>query len=138
MENSIRLSATASYDADDYWEDSLVLGGMTLLNAFLPMVVWAWKLAPAYANMKSNKVFVYAWYGMQAGHVAAYAITGISWPFIYLKNATFVRALFAYTWTYLGQIIGLSVTAYSVITFLAASYLYTKIGDRDDNGEELL
>ena len=37
----IRLGASAVYIANDYWEDSLVLGLVNVLNAFIPLVLWS-------------------------------------------------------------------------------------------------
>ena len=134
----IKVGATALYDASDYWGDSIILGVVGLLNAFLPLVIWTTIIGPAYEKMNSNKVFLYAWYGMQASHLMAYSIPALLWPFIYIKSMSFARALFAYTWTYLGQGLGLCAASYTTITLLAASYLYTKFGERDDEGEPLL
>ena len=132
------MGASASYIANDYWEDSLVLGLVNVLNAFLPLVLWSQIISPTYEKMNSNKVFLYSWYGMQGGHILAYGIPALVWPFIYSKNASFIRALFAYTWTYGSQILGPVACAYTISSLMLASYDYNKIGDRDEQGNILL
>ena len=128
----ISVGTGATYVADDYWGDSLVLGLLNVINAFLPLVIWSFIIAPTYEKMNTNKTFLYAWYGLQGGHLVAYGIPGLIWPFIYLKSSSFIRRLFAYTWTYGGQILGPAVSAYTVIALNITSYKYNKLGDRDD------
>ena len=101
----------------------------------MPLIVYAWLISPYYGSITKNQIYLYAWYGMQAGHLIAYSIPAIIWPFIYVRDYTFIRAFWAYTWTYFTQILGLVTFAYTVVAFLASSYKYNKISDRDDNGE---
>ena len=48
MAQDIRVQTSALYDREAYFEDSLILGGVSLFNAFMPMVVYAWLIAPYY------------------------------------------------------------------------------------------
>ena len=114
------------------------MGSLNVVNAFLPLIIWNWIVAPTYENMNTNKIYLYAWYGMQGGHLLAYSLQSLLWPFIYLDKMWFIRALFAYAWTYLGQGLGIAVAAGTTITLLASSYAYNKYGDRDDLGDDLL
>ena len=58
------MGTGATYVADDYWGDSLVLGLLNVINAFLPLVIWSFIIAPTYEKMNTNKTFLYAWYGL--------------------------------------------------------------------------
>ena len=88
--------------------------------------------------MNTNKTFLYAWYGMQGAHLVAYGIPGLVWPFIYLRRSSFIRRLFAYTWTYGTQILGPVAFAYTVVSLNITSYLYNKQGERDAHGNDLI
>ena len=82
----IKVGAAVTYNADDYWEDSMVLGLINVINGFLPLAVWTFIIAPTFEKMNSNKIFLYAWYGMQGSHILAYGIPALVWPFIYAKR----------------------------------------------------
>ena len=136
----IRVGATATYDADAYLGDSVALGALSVVNACMPLIAWAWIVAPLYGEMTTNSVFLYAWQGMQWGHLGAYALPALAWPFIYIKGsgASWIRALFAYSWTYWGQGAGIAAAAFTVVALMASSYEYQRVGDRDEHGELLL
>ena len=140
MDIDIKVGATATYNADDYWGDSVILGALSLVNACMPLVAWAWIMAPLYGKMTTNPVFLYAWTGMQAGHLLAYAVSALAWPFIYIggSSVSFIRALFAYSWTYWGQGAGIAAAGFTIATLMASSYEYQRVGDRDAHGELLL
>ena len=135
MAQDIRVTTSASYDHEPYLEDSIIIGGINVLNAFMPLVVYAWLIQPYYGSITKNKIYLYAWYGLQAGHMLAYSIPALIWPFIYVKSNTFMRALFSFTWYYFSQTVGIVTFSYTLAALLAASYSYNKISDRDDYGE---
>ena len=91
MDTDIRVGATASYNADDYWEESVVFGILNIIEAFGPLIVYYWIIDPLYGKMETNPVFMYAWDSMANAHIGAWSLTALVWPFTYIKGAPVFR-----------------------------------------------